>query len=233
MSSYFATHLFSFAKNRKGIKMQSVHKAAILLAFSLLAAMPVLSFIMTPTFAKEDVSVINNYNAIKAALKAEIDEVNAQLQTAGIKTTISNLEKVVNDARTIELRYRAAVDAGKTPAECQTIAVEWGELFQPISDLQSNLTNDLGMAENQIDDKIQALQAVPSLYGKDQATIETWLKPLQTLMKLNNQAVAYITPIYEVLLTAPRGPNVTDAEVEAYFDNELVRILNSRKIAGE
>lgn len=213
--------------------MKSFHKAAILLAFSLLAGMPVLSFTMTPTFAKEDAGVINNYNAIKAALKAEIDEVNAQLQTAGIKTTISSLEKVVKDARTIELRYRAAVDAGKTPAECQTIAIEWGELFQPISDLQSKLSNDLGIAENHIDEKIQALQAVPSLYGKDQATIESWLKPLRALMKLNNQAVAYITPLYEVLLTAPRGPNVTDAEVDTYFNNELVRILNARKIAGE
>lgn len=213
--------------------MQSFHKAAILLAFSLLAAMPVLSFIMTPTFAKEDASVINNYNVIKAALKAEIDEVNAQLQTAGIKTTISSLEKVVKEARAIELRYRAAVDAGRTPAECQAIAIEWGELFQPISDLQSNLTNDLGMAENQIDEKIQALQAVPSLYGKDQATIESWLKPLQALMKLNNQTVAYISPLAEALVTAPRGPNVTEAEVETYFNNELVRILNARKIVGE
>lgn len=213
--------------------MKPFHHLAISLAVGLLVAMPVLPLNTTSVFAHQDARVVQNYATIKAALKAELDEVNAQLQTAGIQDTVRKLEEVVKDARAIELRYRAAVDAGKTPAECQVIAIEWGELFQPVSDLQSKLTNDLGMTDNQIEQKLDSLKAVPSLYGKDKSDIEDWLKPYRTVAEINSRANAYINPIYLLLLTAPRGPNVTDAEVETYFNNELVRILNARKAARE
>lgn len=213
--------------------MKLFHQIALALAFGLLVTTPVLPLNAKPVLAKQDARVVNNYNTIKAALKAELDEINAQLQTVGIKDTVIKLEKHLKDARSIELRYRAAVDAGKTPSECQAIAIEWGELFQTISDLQSQLTNDLGMADSQIEQKLESLKAVPSLYGNDESDIEDWLKPYRAVAKINSLANAYISPIYLALLSTPQGPSITDAEVETYFNNELVRILNARKAARE
>lgn len=213
--------------------MKLFHQIALSLAFGLLVSTPVLPVIAKTVIAKQDARVVKNYKSIKTALKVELDDINAQLQTVGIKDTVTKLEKLVNDARAIELRYRAAVDTGKTPAECQALAIEWGELFQPLSDLQSKLTDDLGMADNQIDQKLESLKAVPSLYGNDESDIEDWLKPYRAVAKINSLANAYISPIYLALLLAPKGPSVTDAEVEAYFNNELVRILNARKAANE
>lgn len=213
--------------------MKPFHQIALLLAFVLLLLTPILPLNTNLLLAKEDAKVISDYTAIKAALKTELDELNAQLQTVGIKDTVSKLEKLVEDARTIELRYRAAVDTGKTPAECQAIAIEWGELFQTISDLQSKLTNDLGMADSQIEQKLESLKGVFSLYSNDESDIEDWLKPYRAVAKINSLANAYISPIYLALLSTPRGPSITDAEVEIYFNNELVRILNARKAARE
>lgn len=213
--------------------MKLFHQIALTLAFGLLVSPPVIPSITTPVLAKESARVVKNYTTIKAALKVELDEINAQLKTVGIKDTVSKLEKLVKDARAIELRYRAAVDTGKTPALCQAIAIEWGELFQTISDLQSKLTNDLGMTDSQIEQKLESLKAVPSLYRNDESVIEDWLKPYRAVAKINELANAYISPIYLALLSAPRGPSVTDAEVETYFNEELVRILNARKAARE
>lgn len=213
--------------------MKPFHQIALLLAFVLLVLTPILPLNTNLLLAKEDAKVISDYTTIKAALKTELDELNAQLQTVGIKDTVTKLEKHLKDARAIELRYRAAVDAGKSSAECQAIAIEWGEMFQPISDLQSKLTNDLGMADSQIEQKLESLKAVSSLYSNDESDIEDWLKPYRAVAKINSLANAYISPIYLALLSTPKGPSITDAEVETYFNNELVRILNARKAARE
>lgn len=212
--------------------MKKLKKLAFILAIALVPGIPMLSLPGSAN-AQAAIPAAANYKTIKAALKKELRELNAQLNSTLIKGSLKQLKSHLDEARRVELNYRAAVDQNKSEAERLALANSWADNFQPAYNIMSDLSMNLGLEDSEIEQKLAALKAVPAQYANDQQDIEKLLVPYLELKELVLKAGKYVGPIQEALLSVTQNSALSDAEIEAAFANELVRILNSRIIAGE
>lgn len=213
--------------------MKKLKKLAYILAIALVPGIPMLSLPSGSAYAKAATPAAANYKTIKAALKKELRELNAQLNSVLIQGSLKQLKTHLDDARKVELDYRALVAANKSEAEKLVLANSWADNFQPAYDILSDLSINLGLEDSEIEQKLAALKAVPVQYAKDQQDIEKLLVPFLEFKEIVSKAGKYVGPIQEALFFVTQNSALSDAEIEAAFSNELVRILNARSIAGE
>lgn len=214
--------------------MRNSIKVALLLVLCIPIGVPFLTGGISVVVAHKASSSPNaSYNATKNSVVKELGAINKRLNRPDLQTSISELKTKLAEARKVELEYRNAVDTGKSASECQEIAVRWGDFYQPIYDIQSQLGMDLGLTESFLEQKLESLQAVPSRYKKDKASIEKLMQPYKEVSALNSKAVEIISPYAQSLLQVLGGPKRTPAEVDAFLNGELVRILNERKTTGK
>ncbi len=214
--------------------MRTSLKVALFLVLCIPIGAPLISVGVSSVVAHKAGATANaTYNATLVSVKQELGSINRALKTQGVQTSISQLKTKLEEARKVEIEYRTAVDTGKSASECQAIAVRWGDFYQPIYDLQSQLTLDLGLSDSFLEQNIETLKAAPVRYRKDRAEIEKLMKPYLAVSALNSSAVEVVGPYAASLLSVLSGPKRTPAEVDAFLESELVRILNERKAAGK
>jgi hypothetical protein len=213
--------------------LKKLKKLAYILAIALVPGIPMLSLPTGFAHAKAATPAAANYKTIKAALKKELRELNAQLNSALIQGSLKQLKTHLDNARKVELDYRAAIDQNKSEAEKLILANSWSDYFQPAYDILSDLSINLGLEESEIEQKLAALKAVPSRYANDRRDIERLMGPYLELKELVSKAGKYVGPIQDALFSVTQNQALSDAEIEAAFSNELARILNSRIVARE